>query len=293
MKTKTKQKKCPPIFYFRFFFNHFSLSPLPLFRQMMDRAPEAPDTPVSPRRKAALEALKAMRKMKQQQQEQHFLEEGKGGATAIEGRGGGRAAAAAAEEEETAAAAAAAFPRRASSSASSPRLIAAVYPKGRFGEGGRGAEAEEEEEDGGTGGSDGDDGNDSASAAAAEAEAAAAATATLVTAAAASRTQLDWRAQAEALETAKRLFEQQRRTKKKSPSSNINNALTPLAVACAERILELPQQAVESTKRALNIHLERAVLASLDYALSAEHQSFVTEDFRSIIDRLSAPRPRA
>ena len=216
MKTKTKQKKCPPIFYFRFFFNHFSLSPLPLFRQMMDRAPEAPDTPVSPRRKAALEALKAMRKMKQQQQEQHFLEEGKGGATAIEGRGGGRAAAAAAEEEETAAAAAAAFPRRASSSASSPRLIAAVYPKGRFGEGGRGAEAEEEEEDGGTGGSDGDDGNDSASAAAAEAEAAAAATATLVTAAAASRTQLDWRAQAEALETAKRLFEQQRRTKKKT-----------------------------------------------------------------------------
>ena len=60
------------------------------------------------------------------------------------------------------------------------------------------------------------------------------------------------------------------------------------AIACAKRILELPQQAVESTKRLLNIHLERAVLASLDYALSAESQSFVTEDFRSIVTKLNA-----
>jgi enoyl-CoA hydratase len=60
------------------------------------------------------------------------------------------------------------------------------------------------------------------------------------------------------------------------------------AVACAKRIMELPQQAVESTKRVLNIHLERAVLASLDYALSAEHQSFLTEDFRSIVEKLNA-----
>lgn len=62
------------------------------------------------------------------------------------------------------------------------------------------------------------------------------------------------------------------------------------AVACAQRIVKLPQQAVESTKRVLNIHLERAVLASLDYALSAEHQSFTTEDFRSIVTRLTAPK---
>lgn len=60
------------------------------------------------------------------------------------------------------------------------------------------------------------------------------------------------------------------------------------AVECAEKIMELPQQAVESTKRVLNIHLERAVLASLDYALSAEHQSFVTEDFRAIVSKLNA-----
>ncbi|MDC8973577.1 enoyl-CoA hydratase/isomerase family protein [Mycobacterium marinum] len=62
------------------------------------------------------------------------------------------------------------------------------------------------------------------------------------------------------------------------------------AVACAQRIMKLPQQAVESTKRVLNIHLERAVLASLDYALSAEHQSFTTEDFRLIVTRLTAPK---
>lgn len=60
------------------------------------------------------------------------------------------------------------------------------------------------------------------------------------------------------------------------------------AIACAERIMGLPQQAVESTKRVLNIHLERAVLASLDYALSAEHQSFVTEDFRAIVSKLNS-----
>ncbi len=60
------------------------------------------------------------------------------------------------------------------------------------------------------------------------------------------------------------------------------------AMSCAAKILKLPQQAVESTKRVLNIHLERAVLASLDYALSAEHQSFTTDDFRSIVTKLAA-----
>lgn len=60
------------------------------------------------------------------------------------------------------------------------------------------------------------------------------------------------------------------------------------AVACAKRIMELPQQAVESTKRVLNVHLERAVLATLDFALTAENQSFQTEDFRNIVTKLTA-----
>src|SRR5215475_11928319 len=59
------------------------------------------------------------------------------------------------------------------------------------------------------------------------------------------------------------------------------------ARACAERIAGLPQLAVESTKRLLNLHLERAVLATLDFAMTAEHQSFDTEDFRTRIARLT------
>lgn len=60
------------------------------------------------------------------------------------------------------------------------------------------------------------------------------------------------------------------------------------AISCAQRIAELPRQAVESTKRLLNIHLERAVLATLDFANMAEDQSFGTDDFNTIIDRLTA-----
>ncbi|MEX5632620.1 enoyl-CoA hydratase/isomerase family protein [Parafrankia sp. FMc2] len=60
------------------------------------------------------------------------------------------------------------------------------------------------------------------------------------------------------------------------------------AIACAKRVAELPRQAVESTKRLLNIHLERAVLATLDYATNAEEQSFQTDDFASIVARLTA-----
>jgi enoyl-CoA hydratase/carnithine racemase len=59
------------------------------------------------------------------------------------------------------------------------------------------------------------------------------------------------------------------------------------AVACAKRIAGLPRQAVESTKRLLNLHLERAVLATLDFAMSAEEQSFETDDFRATIARLT------
>ncbi|HWF29916.1 MAG TPA: enoyl-CoA hydratase/isomerase family protein [Mycobacterium sp.] len=60
------------------------------------------------------------------------------------------------------------------------------------------------------------------------------------------------------------------------------------AMKAAKKILELPQQAVESTKRVLNIHLERAVLATIDYALSAESQSMQTEDFRAIVAKFNA-----
>src|ERR1700759_3671110 len=60
------------------------------------------------------------------------------------------------------------------------------------------------------------------------------------------------------------------------------------AIKAAKKMLELPKQAVDSTKRVLNLHLERAVLASIDYALSAENQSMQTEDFRQIVAKFNA-----
>lgn len=59
------------------------------------------------------------------------------------------------------------------------------------------------------------------------------------------------------------------------------------AVACAKRIASLPRQAVESTKRVLNLQLERAVLATIDYAMTSEEVSFGTDDFREMIAKLA------
>jgi enoyl-CoA hydratase/carnithine racemase len=65
------------------------------------------------------------------------------------------------------------------------------------------------------------------------------------------------------------------------------------ARACAHRIAKLPQQAVEDTKRILNLHLDRAVLATLDFALTAEDRSFGSPELRANLDRLLAPRDTA
>ena len=60
------------------------------------------------------------------------------------------------------------------------------------------------------------------------------------------------------------------------------------AIACATKIMELPQQAVEATKRLMNIQLEKSVMASLDYANLSEYVSFGTVDFNKIVDGLIA-----
>lgn len=57
------------------------------------------------------------------------------------------------------------------------------------------------------------------------------------------------------------------------------------ALAAAHKIAALPRQAVEATKRVLNLHLERAVLATIDFAMSAESESFETEDLQSNVAR--------
>jgi enoyl-CoA hydratase/carnithine racemase len=58
------------------------------------------------------------------------------------------------------------------------------------------------------------------------------------------------------------------------------------ALACANRVAALPRQTCEDTKRALNMHLERAVLNVIDFALTAEERSFTSSEFRANIGRL-------
>jgi enoyl-CoA hydratase/carnithine racemase len=57
------------------------------------------------------------------------------------------------------------------------------------------------------------------------------------------------------------------------------------ALAAARKIAKLPRQAVEATKRVLNLHLERAVLATIDFAMAAETLSFDTDDLQNNVAR--------
>ncbi len=57
------------------------------------------------------------------------------------------------------------------------------------------------------------------------------------------------------------------------------------ALAAARKIAALPPQAVEATKRVLNLHLERAVLATIDFAMASETESFDTPELRANVDR--------
>jgi enoyl-CoA hydratase/carnithine racemase len=69
-----------------------------------------------------------------------------------------------------------------------------------------------------------------------------------------------------------------------------DDEVLPRAMACAQKIATLPQRAAEDTKRILNLHLERAVLATLDFALTAEDRSFTSPELRANLDRLMAPK---
>jgi len=62
----------------------------------------------------------------------------------------------------------------------------------------------------------------------------------------------------------------------------------PAALKAAHRIAALPRQAVEATKRVLNLHVERAVLATIDFAMAAETESFETSDLQENVARFLA-----
>lgn len=56
------------------------------------------------------------------------------------------------------------------------------------------------------------------------------------------------------------------------------------AVALAERFARQPRQAIQSTKRALNMHLQRASIGVLDYALGEEYKCFDDPEHQAIVD---------
>lgn len=75
------------------------------------------------------------------------------------------------------------------------------------------------------------------------------------------------------------------------PNAGLANHVCPddevlsAARAATHKIAALPPQAVEATKRVLNLHLERAVLATIDFAMAMETESFDTPELRANIDR--------
>ncbi|WP_367278762.1 enoyl-CoA hydratase/isomerase family protein, partial [Pseudonocardia sp.] len=57
------------------------------------------------------------------------------------------------------------------------------------------------------------------------------------------------------------------------------------AIALAEKLAAQPPHAVQSTKRALNMHIKRAVAGVLEYALAEEFSSFDTPEHRDLVNR--------
>lgn len=56
------------------------------------------------------------------------------------------------------------------------------------------------------------------------------------------------------------------------------------AVALGHRLAAKPQQALEETKRAVNLHLQQATLLVSPFACAAENESFSTEDIKRTIE---------
>ena len=57
------------------------------------------------------------------------------------------------------------------------------------------------------------------------------------------------------------------------------------ALGIAHRLAALPARAVQDTKRALNLHIERSITGILEYGISAETECFTTPEHRAAIDR--------
>lgn len=60
------------------------------------------------------------------------------------------------------------------------------------------------------------------------------------------------------------------------------------AMTLANKLAAQPPQALQETKRALNLHLQAAIALVAPFALSAEAESFATDDIRQTIEKFKA-----
>jgi enoyl-CoA hydratase/carnithine racemase len=63
-----------------------------------------------------------------------------------------------------------------------------------------------------------------------------------------------------------------------------DDALMKSAVELAHRLAKQPQQALEETKRAINLHVQAAIQRVAPFAFAAESESFSTDDIRRTIE---------
>jgi enoyl-CoA hydratase len=66
------------------------------------------------------------------------------------------------------------------------------------------------------------------------------------------------------------------------------NDLMPAAIALAQRLSKVPAHSLRATKQAMNIHLRRAALGTLEFVSAAESEHFTSEEFRSAINAAGA-----
>jgi enoyl-CoA hydratase len=67
-----------------------------------------------------------------------------------------------------------------------------------------------------------------------------------------------------------------------------DDELSKTAGDIAAQLSELPPQAVQETKRALNLHLKRALDGVLDFALAAESESFLTAEHADAMSKFTS-----
>jgi enoyl-CoA hydratase len=66
------------------------------------------------------------------------------------------------------------------------------------------------------------------------------------------------------------------------------DALMGSAIGLAHRLAQQPQQAVEETKRAINLHMQAAIQLVAPFAFAAESESFSTDDIRQTIEKFKS-----